>query len=143
MAGDLQSRGNKQRILIVEDEPFIRLALESMLPELGFEVAGSAKTVSKALDIIANEQVDGAVLDVNLGLEKADSVADALAARQCPFIFMTGHSLANLPARHAHRVILQKPFGFDTLEAITHREFGPPGVLPRTAKIRAPIESEC
>ena len=76
--------------MIVEDEPFITLALEAMLPELGYDVAGLAAKVSAALELIGRERIDGAILDVNLGLQRIDPVADLFAARACPFIFTRG-----------------------------------------------------
>src|SRR5579875_1913750 len=103
MAAAPEASSKRQRILIVEDEPFIRLALEAMLPDLGYEVAGSASVVSNALDLIESEQIDCAILDVNLGLQRIDPVADLLAARGCPFVFTTGHGVSGLPSRHAGR----------------------------------------
>lgn len=116
----------RQRILIVEDEPFIRLALEDMLSEFGFEVAGSVANISKARDLILRGKIDGAILDVNLGVEKIDPVADLLAARACPFIFTTGYSLAEIPARHAGRVVLEKPFGTEEFGKALAATFGSP-----------------
>lgn len=126
MAAAPEASSRRQRILIVEDEPFITLALEAMLPDLGFEVAGSATKVSAALELIARERIDCAILDVNLGLQRIDPVADALAARGCPFIFTTGYSLPGLPVRHAGRAVLQKPFGMEQLATLLRAEFGSP-----------------
>lgn len=116
----------RQRILVVEDEPLIALALESMLSELGFEVAGPAGAISTALEVIGSERIDGAILDVNLGSHRIDTVADVLAARACPFVFMTGYGIPELPARHAGRPVLQKPFRFEELLTALRREFGIP-----------------
>ena len=77
----------KSRILIVEDEPFIALTLEDMLDELGFAHAGTVSQVSEALAFIERDTVDCALLDVNLGSEKIDPVADLLAARKLPIHF--------------------------------------------------------
>ncbi|MDR3462059.1 MAG: response regulator [Beijerinckiaceae bacterium] len=109
---------NKLRILIVEDEPFIALTLEDLLDELGFVVAGTVSRVSDALDFINREAIDGALLDVNLGSQKIDPVADLLDQRGCSFIFTTGYGRSGIPAAHAHRPVLQKPFGMDQLAAI-------------------------
>ncbi|MGH6823004.1 MAG: response regulator [Methylocella sp.] len=126
MVADTEAAPKRQRILIVEDEPLIALALEAMLAELGFEVAGSAAQVSAALELIGGEQIDGAILDVNLGSQRVDPVADLLAARACPFFFTTGYGVSGLPARHVGRAVLQKPFGLEQLFAVLRAEFGSP-----------------
>ena len=116
---------NKSRILIVEDEPFIALTLEDMLEELGFSLAGTVSQVGEALDLIGREPVDCALLDVNLGAEKIDPVADLLASRGCPFIFTTGYGRSGIPNAHAERPVLQKPFRMDDLAAILHENLTP------------------
>ncbi|MGH6795344.1 MAG: response regulator [Methylocella sp.] len=112
--------------MIVEDEPYIALALEAMLLELGFDVAGSAAQVSTAIELIGRERIDGAILDVNLGSQRIDPVADILTARACPFFFTTGYGIAGIPARHAGRAMLQKPFGLEQLVTLLRAEFGSP-----------------
>lgn len=109
---------SKSRILIVEDEPFIALTLEDMLDELGFALAGTVAHVSDALSFIDRESVDCALLDVNLGTEKIDPVADLLAARGCPFIFTTGYGRSGIPNAHSERPVLQKPFRMDDLAKV-------------------------
>lgn len=104
-----------QRVLIVEDDPFIALALEEMLIEYGLIIAGTARSVAKALHLAASEQIDIALLDVNIGPERVDPVADLLAGRNCPFVFTTGYGRAGLPEAHACRAIVEKPFYTDEL----------------------------
>ena len=108
----------KSRILIVEDEPFIALTLEDMLDELGFALAGTVSQVAEALELIGRVSVDCALLDVNLGSEKIDPVADLLSSRGCPFIFPTGYGRSGIPNGHADRPVLQKPFRMDDLANI-------------------------
>jgi CheY-like chemotaxis protein len=115
----------KSRILVVEDEPFIALTLEDMLDELGFALAGTVSQVSEALDLIAREPIDCALLDVNLGSEKIDPVADLLAARNCPFIFTTGYGRSGIPQGHADRPVLQKPFRMDDLANVLKANLTP------------------
>ncbi len=116
----------KPRILIVEDETFIALTLEDMLEELGFAVAGTVSHVNEAIETIGREAIDGALLDVNLGAQKIDPVADLLASRGCPFIFTTGYGRSGIPASHADRPVLQKPFRMDDLAAILRAELAAP-----------------
>lgn len=113
-----------RRILVVEDEPFIALTLEEMLTELGCVVAGLASHVGEALALIARETIDGAVLDVNLGSQKIDPVADALAAKDKPFVFTTGYGRSGVPEPHNHRGVVQKPFRLDDLAQALSLEFG-------------------
>jgi CheY-like chemotaxis protein len=115
---------SRPRILIVEDEPFIALSLADTLFDLGFNIAGCFADVASALEFIGREQIDGALLDVNLGSQKIDPVADLLAKRACPFIFTTGYGRSGIPAAYADRAVLQKPFGIDDLAGVLQAEFG-------------------
>jgi CheY-like chemotaxis protein len=99
-----------RRILIVEDDPFIALALEDTLREHGLVVVAVARKLKEALDLVGEETIDLALLDVNIGEETIDPVADLLATRKCPFVFTTGYGRAGLPENHAGRMIVEKPF---------------------------------
>jgi hypothetical protein len=44
-------------------------------------------------------------------------VADLLADRGIPFIFASGYAEAGLPARHADRPLVEKPYRSDQLQA--------------------------
>lgn len=122
--GALQGR----RVLVVEDEPFIAMTLEDMLTDLGCIVAGSVAQVREALEVIANGEIDAAVLDVNLGSQKIDPVADELARRQCPFVFTTGYGRSGVPAPHNSRGVVQKPFRAEELaRALTEELARVPG----------------
>jgi CheY-like chemotaxis protein len=112
------------RILIVEDEALIAVMLADMLEELGYNVAASASQISQAKDFLTAEKVDIALLDVNIGNEKIDTVADLLAERACPFIFTTGYGQVGIPAAHASRSVLQKPFNIGDLDAALRKELG-------------------
>ena len=55
------------RILIVEDNPLIAIALEEMLSEPGLVIAGVAGALDDALLLAASASLDIALLDINLG----------------------------------------------------------------------------
>ena len=66
--------------------------------------------------------VAGALVDINLGDEKGWPVADALAERGIPFAFTSGGGDV-IPADHAHRKLVTKPFRIGDIEAAIE-EFG-------------------
>ncbi len=110
--------GERQKILIVEDEALVAFALEQLLIDFGYEVVGPAPTTSAALSLFAEGAIDAALLDVNLGDETIEPVAEALAAASVPFIFATGYSDASaLPAAFRDRPVLKKPYQPDDLGA--------------------------
>jgi CheY-like chemotaxis protein len=97
-----------KRILVVEDEPMIRMLLEDMLGELGYTVAAEAARVEEALEATKNADFDLAILDANLNGQPASPVADALVTRGTPFVFATGYG--EVPKPYRDRPMLTKPF---------------------------------
>ena len=78
------------RILVVEDEHLPAMAIEALLLHLGCEFSGPIATLEEALAAVADEALDGVILDVNLCGKRSDPVAAALIARGIPFIVLTG-----------------------------------------------------
>jgi CheY-like chemotaxis protein len=97
-----------KRILIVEDEQMLDYLANAIVAERA-EVIEPVATANAALDVIANTPVDGVTLDLKLAGEMTFQVADALAARNIPFIFLTGYGAADVPARHANVTRVEKP----------------------------------
>jgi CheY-like chemotaxis protein len=79
------------RILLVEDDPLIRLDLETSLAELG-AIVTAASEVSKALAALEASVLDFAVLDFDLGAETSEPIAEAAQARNIPFLYLSGYS---------------------------------------------------
>ncbi|HEX3710906.1 MAG TPA: response regulator [Pseudolabrys sp.] len=107
----------KPRVLVVEDEYLIRMLLEDMLDELGYEVVGAVGSIAEASTLATSGEFDAAILDVNLDGEEIYPVADILAARKTPFVFVTGYGEQSLPERYRGRPTLQKPFQADQLKS--------------------------
>jgi DNA-binding response OmpR family regulator len=112
----------KRRVLVVEDEALIAMALEERLREAGAEVVGPAFTAAEALRLVEAAAADGgisaAVLDLRLtGGETAIPVADALAARGVPFLFATGYGAGCDTGGHTAAPVLRKPYDPERLVA--------------------------
>jgi signal transduction histidine kinase/DNA-binding response OmpR family regulator len=106
-----------KRLLVVEDEVLVALDIVTALEGAGAEVAGSAGTAKDALNIINNTSLDAALLDANLRGDPVDEIANALAARNVPFLFVTGYGPEGLPKGFGGNGILSKPFGQEQLVA--------------------------
>jgi CheY-like chemotaxis protein len=98
-----------RRVLVVEDEAMIALMQASILEAAGCTVVGPVRRVSSALRVIAEQRIDLALLDINLGHEKVYPVADMLARQGVPFVFLTGYDSEELPPPHRTRRSLLKP----------------------------------
>ncbi|TYC92950.1 response regulator [Novosphingobium sp. BW1] len=98
------------RILIVEDEPLVAMELAMEIEDNGGIAIGPASSCEQAIGIIEQAHPDLALLDGNLNGERIDPVADALAAHDTPFAFVSGYDRQHLPANHGHRPMLAKPF---------------------------------
>jgi CheY-like chemotaxis protein len=106
-----------RRVLIVEDEPLIAMMLEDFLESLGYDIAGTADTVADALAIIERGELDAAISDVNLrGGEKSWPIADALAAKNIPFVLASGGSQGGIADAYRGRPTLDKPFTMDAVK---------------------------
>jgi DNA-binding NarL/FixJ family response regulator len=87
------------------------------LASAGFTVVGPAYTAKKALDLIASCGCDVAVLDVNLGQETSEAVAENLKSKDTPFVIVSGTPLASIPATYRGMSALTKPVRFQLLIA--------------------------
>jgi CheY-like chemotaxis protein len=100
-----------RRLLVVEDDFLIADDLANSLQDLGAEVVGPAGTVEDALQLLESdgEQLDAAVLDINLRDERVYPVASALAQRGIPFVFTTGYDTVAIPQVYASAPRCEKP----------------------------------
>ena len=97
------------RVLIVDDEPLIGQIIASYLTKAEFNVIGPITNCADALETIANNQIDFAILDVNLYHERSDAIAADLQTRNIPFVFMTGYSTDGLSEQFNDVTTLPKP----------------------------------
>jgi DNA-binding response OmpR family regulator len=98
-----------QTVLIVEDRYLIAAQLAEELERLGARVAGPCARLQAAADALAREPVTAAILDVNLDGQAVYPLAEALADRGVPFLFLTGYDAEALPSEWRGRPRLTKP----------------------------------
>ena len=100
----------RRRILVVEDDFLVATLLTEILEPVGWQVVGPVAHLATALDAAASEDLDAAVLDVNLGGQTVFPVAEVLDARRVPFVFVTSYGREALPPLFCGRPHLGKPF---------------------------------
>jgi PAS domain S-box-containing protein len=106
------------RVLLVEDEILVAMMMKDILTELGFSVIGPFSRLPEAMVAAVHEDINAGIIDVNLGGEFVYPVADVLAARQIPFVFITGYGVESIDGRFAHVPIVKKPVQRQVLQQI-------------------------
>ncbi len=107
-----------RRVMIVEDEALVGLVLADQLAEIGVSVVGPCSSVAEATAAAIENDLDAAILDVNLGNELVYPVADFLSSRGIPFVFVTGYGQESIDRRFADTTVLEKPVDREFLEII-------------------------
>jgi DNA-binding response OmpR family regulator len=113
-------------LLLVEDEALIRMMLVDMVEELGHRVIAQAGNVVEARSLAETEDYDLAILDINLEGVNVRPIAEMVAARGLPLLFLSGYGSAALPDGFQGMPVLKKPCTLDLLkskiDAILSRE---------------------
>jgi DNA-binding response OmpR family regulator len=103
-----------RRIFVVEDEFLISLLLETALEDEHCTIIGPFDRIPAALEAARRENVDLALLDVNVGGEKVYPVAEFFAERGIPFLLLSGFG-DQAAADDSRWEIFSKPFKIGTL----------------------------
>ncbi len=98
------------RVLIVEDEFMIAMAVEAAVIEAGGIVVDMAATLEQALRAAHSANLDAALLDINLNGKTSFTVAEALRERGIPYAFVTGYGKQMVPPAFASAPLLMKPY---------------------------------
>ena len=122
---------NGLRLLVVEDEYFIARDIETVLTAGGAEVIGPVGRLDAAMNAVRSEHIDGAVLDIDLHGEAIYPVAEELARRKIPLLFVTGYEEAEIPKAFRHVTCVEKPFGPKRLGEALAKAFGRRPARPR------------
>src|SRR6266540_4305836 len=106
------------RVLLVEDEILVAMMMRDILTELGFSVIGPFSRVAEAMVAAVHDEFDAGIIDINLGGEFVYPVADVLAARNIPFVFITGYGVESIDSRFDYVPIVKKPVQRQVLQKI-------------------------
>jgi len=105
------------RLLVVEDESLIAMAICQDLASLGWDIIGPAATIAEARRLIEGASLpDAAVLDINLSGQPVYPLAEWLQAQSVPFVFCSGYEeIEDHPAYEAWPRV-RKPVNVDLLD---------------------------
>jgi len=101
------------RVLVVEDEYFIAADIARALDAAGGRAVGPAGSIEQARRLLKEQQVDAAILDLNLHGEMAYPLVSELAQRGLPCVIMSGYSPESLPESVRHVPSLEKPVDYN------------------------------
>jgi len=107
-----------RRVLVIEDEMLVLMALEDMLVDLGCTSITVAGNLDEALALVAAQSFDLATLDVNLNGKRSYPVADALNDAGVPFAFSTGYGGHGVDEGYGVHPVIDKPFDGPQLEKV-------------------------
>ncbi len=115
------------RVLIIEGDRFVRLALHRLLDACGYD-AREAGTSSAALKLLADEDFDAVVMDLDLsGLDGIELIA-ALKRRRpdLAIVATSGDGPKRLRSATAHGAdaVLEKPYDAKDLIAVLRKLAG-------------------
>ena len=109
-------------VLILDDDFLIAQNNQMMLEEIGTNNCFLASSNASAAQIIGEETINLAVLDINLGDSTSMPTAQILTNKKIPFLFITGYDSGTMTAEaFRHIPTLRKPVHPDILsQAIDH-----------------------
>ena len=111
------------RVLVVEDAWHVAEAMKLVLEGVEIRVVGPAANVADALRLITSQQLDLALVDINLKQETASGIIDDLHARGIPFIVVSGYAVPPVAMQKA-AAFVQKPFSAKELMVAISRVIG-------------------
>ncbi|GGH28131.1 hypothetical protein GCM10007036_37150 [Alsobacter metallidurans] len=113
------------RVLVVEDELLVALALEDILNDMGCEIVGPFSHLEEAEAQARSAELDAAILDVNVRGRLIYPVAEILGERGVPVLFCSGYAdTPVLPAPFRSLPQVAKPYDEAALRRAMESAFG-------------------
>ena len=115
--------GGSKKILIVEDDVLIAMALEARVKRWGYTSCGMVTSGEEAIHKAESEQPDIILMDVSIkGAIDGIAAAREIASRfQIPIVLMSGYSKDEIQKRHNLDCVvdfLSKPVNLDELKSV-------------------------
>jgi len=105
----MESSLSGRRILVVEDEYWVAADLRRALEARQAIVVGPTGSLERGNQLVSEQPLDAAVLDINLRGAPSYPIAQALRQRAVPYVFLTGYEGWSLPAEEQGAPLLTKP----------------------------------
>ena len=115
------------KVLLVVDDALLARDLQRLLHEAGYRVVGPATTVAEVQRMIQRGDIDCAILDRDIDRRAPLPIADLLTFADVPFVYLTTGVLGELPPRHRHRPVVEKPFTREALFGAVEKVLAEPG----------------
>lgn len=113
-------------ILVIDDEPNIRLMLKMVLTEEGHEIS-TAETGKEGLKIIKDREPDLILIDLNMpvlnGKDFITLMRNDARFQEIPVFLLTGSLFGteDFPPKESYQGLFEKPFDlFDLTKAVTN-----------------------
>ena len=110
---------SETRVLLVEDDLLLAMDMEDFLADQGFQVVGPFGRLAQALQALAGQPVDLAIVDLNLAGELSFPLIATLRRRETPVIVCSGYAeLPEIRSKLADLPLIAKPW---SPQALTRR----------------------
>lgn len=117
----------RQRILLVDDDAFVREVTREMLEAIDFDVIDTDGGAA-ALELLATDRdFDALVVDFAMPGMNGGELARRIVAQgvTLPIVFVTGYAEGDGMAEVNGRPLVRKPFSLDQLAAALREALGP------------------
>ena len=105
-----------KRVLVIEDNSILAMALEETLIHLGHDIAGTAHTLEDGERLARDSDCNFAVVDIDLHGRDAFPIVDILLGRNVAFVLATGLPHDEIPAPYNQSYIVSKPYDMRELK---------------------------
>ncbi len=113
------ARAATPRVLVVEDNYLMAEVICDFVRACGLQPVGPASTVDGGVRLARDEEIDAAVLDINLQGKLCFPICSALAQKHVPFVFLSGYATSLLIPNEFRAVRhVEKPFVPEEFESI-------------------------